>query len=442
MSPCSPVSWSPRLPLSPSPRRPVALCLLLALLLLLPLAGCGEIPTAPPLQESTSAATVEPYPPPPTVEMVPTIALPWTFPPMTDPAFTPVPTMIQPTPYAPDELLSPNFPTLIYAVDRNSIWTLSYENGQFLEKFLAGGVWGQPIHMALSFDGRYLAVNTLQWGAEPGAAFLYIVGLDGVVRSVGVPEHEAETTFYAWSPDNNEVLVTYAFGIGGLLRMDGSEFRRLPQSVDCVGGAALSPDGRYIFCFGSPPLARVEVGAGALDIAEALVPKGERPWPSIHVANFSWSPDSRQAVFTSDKLVEIYGEGQLWLMNADGTNCRPLGRDDTNDFAPDWSPDGKMIVFARRENPSDDYAPAKDPTLLVSSLWLTDVESGTERLLLASEGQYAHWSPKWLPDDSGLVFISDRGGAADIWFIRLDGTGLQQLTRQGGLDGEIVVLPQ
>jgi len=48
----------------------------------------------------------------------------------------------------------------------------------------------------------------------------------------------------------------------------------------------------------------------------------------------------------------------------------------------------------------------------------------------------------WLPDGSGLVFLSNREGDRNVWFIRPDGSGLQQLTRQGGVVGELALLPR
>jgi len=71
-----------------------------------------------------------------------------------------------------------------------------------------------------------------------------------------------------------------------------------------------------------------------------------------------------------------------------------------------------------------------------------DAKTGEERILLASDGKYAHWSPQWLPDGSGVVFLTNRDGAVNAWFVRTDGTGLQQLTRQGGLVGGIAVAPR
>lgn len=230
---------------------------------------------------------------------------------------------------------------------------------------------------------------------------------------------------------------------GWLLSLDGAT-ARLVSFWECDEGAAFSPDGRYVFCSGSihTALGRIEVSAGLPGPMDSLMSR-QQPRGGVFARNFAWSPNGQRAAFTWDRLVlPLYGEGQLWIMNADGSGLRALGREDTYDFAPAWSPDNRTIAFVRRENPPEDIAPLQDRTALVSSIWLIDAETGQETELLSSAGQYAHWSPRWLPDGAGLLLLSDRGGTADLWFIRSDSTGLQQLTREGGLDGEIAMIPR
>jgi Tol biopolymer transport system component len=54
-----------------------------------------------------------------------------------------------------------------------------------------------------------------------------------------------------------------------------------------------------------------------------------------------WSPDGRGVVFTSTRS----GDGELWVMNADGSNQHPLLRlPGTNETPDAWLPQG--IVFA------------------------------------------------------------------------------------------------
>ena len=84
----------------------------------------------------------------------------------------------------------------------------------------------------------------------------------------------------------------------------------------------------------------------------------------------SWSPDGSQLAFTSDRAQRLThpswdrrccsgGPGDIFVMDADGTNVRQLTTDEGLDAGPAWSPEGGEIAFAStRRTPSCDPNPA------------------------------------------------------------------------------------
>lgn len=54
-----------------------------------------------------------------------------------------------------------------------------------------------------------------------------------------------------------------------------------------------------------------------------------------------WSPDGKSIAFA----IEHDGDKEIFVMNADGTQVRQLTDNDENDGGPVWSPDGKSIGF-------------------------------------------------------------------------------------------------
>ena len=65
----------------------------------------------------------------------------------------------------------------------------------------------------------------------------------------------------------------------------------------------------------------------------------------------SWSPDGRTLAFSRTPLgAETASAGDIWLVNADGGNLRPLLRNDLEESSPAWSPDGHYLAFNRAGN--------------------------------------------------------------------------------------------
>lgn len=244
--------------------------------------------------------------------------------------------------------------------------------------------------------------------------------------------------------------------------MDGTDFAQFPGAsifaaypgrfmLPGVLDAVALPDGETVL-FSHLPME--DIWMGSIELTGGKLTRFSLPEPLLaslkgkgHIRNLVLSPDGRTCAFTKEHYVTSRGGGQIWLVGTDGSGFRSLGPDATFDYGLAWSPDGREIAFSRWDDYPDLRGVPTDVQMLPGgwtappgSLWIIDAETGQERMLLSPEGQYAHWSPKWLPDGSGLLFLSDRSGEANLWFIRPDGSGLQQLTYQGGLVGEIAIL--
>ena len=50
------------------------------------------------------------------------------------------------------------------------------------------------------------------------------------------------------------------------------------------------------------------------------------------------------------------------------------------------------------------------------------------------------WSPKWVPDGSAVVFMSNLDAGMDTWIINTDGTDLQRLTFESRMMPRAVAL--
>jgi TolB protein len=100
-------------------------------------------------------------------------------------------------------------------------------------------------------------------------------------------------------------------------------------------------------------------------------------------SSVAWSPNSREVVYSMG--------GSLWRQKIADTSATQLTDGDGYDYQPDWSPDGRFIVFTSYQ---------KDAL----ELWLLDVGSGAVKQL--TNGGAVNVEPRWSPDGKKLVFVS------------------------------------
>ena len=97
----------------------------------------------------------------------------------------------------------------------------------------------------------------------------------------------------------------------------------------------------------------------------------------------AWAPDSRELVYSMT--------GSLWRQKIDSNVAQQLTDGPGYDYQPDWSPDGKSVVYVSYQ---------KD----AMELWMLDLASGKSRQLTA--GGAVNLEPRWSPDGKRIAYVS------------------------------------
>ncbi len=100
-------------------------------------------------------------------------------------------------------------------------------------------------------------------------------------------------------------------------------------------------------------------------------------------SSLAWSPDSREVVYSM--------AGSLWRQRIDSSSAQQLTDGPGYDYQPDWSPDGRYIVYT-------------SGTAQGLELWLLDVSSGQTHQL--THDGAVDVEPRFSPNGKRLLYVS------------------------------------
>jgi TolB protein len=239
-----------------------------------------------------------------------------------------------------------------------------------------------------------------------------------------------------YSPDGRRIAFERRFGgvkPDAILTMapDGSSPTVVPTTCaadPCLGdnSPAWSPDGtRLVFERAFGPILDDEAAGGLELITSNADGSGERTiLRSLPLGkephDAQWSPDgTRIAVNVLNIKAKPRNGSAIYVLNADGSDFRQITPPRLNAGNPDWSPDGKRIVF----NSSYEGQAAVEIYTVRSD------GNGLKRVRNEPKDSIS-FQPVWSPNGKRIAFAhATRTTPPHIWTMKRNGKGQRQITR-------------
>jgi len=252
-----------------------------------------------------------------------------------------------------------------------------------------------------------------------GQSHIFVMEPDGTgVRKLATKP--ALDNFPAWSADGKRLAFEASEGPNDLnidlyvMNADGSGLERITKGSTLDRMPSWSPDGKRIaFLRGRwKPFAKENTGgiytirADGTDLRQLTDnPRDEYP---------AWSPDGKTIAF--DRLTKE--SGGIYTVDSDGGGPRRLTDPPEGfwDGEPSWSPDGTRLAFTRTSG--------KRPNR--PDVFTMNAEDGTHLRKLTAKTKGAY-SPDFSPDGKRIVFVGWEGGNK-LAVMDADGTNVRRLT--------------
>ena len=260
-----------------------------------------------------------------------------------------------------------------------------------------------------SVDGKNLHALLPGWNSSPneccgnwtadGKYFLFQSLQDGTTNLWAIREH---TGLFAWSHQEPAQLTTGPMNVGDpvpsrdgrrifvqgwqprgeLMRYDLKTGRFVSYlSGISANGIDFSHDGDW---FAYNDATDGTLWRSRMDGTQKL----QLVFPPMQAYLARWSPDDKQLTFMGHPPGEPW---HIYLVSAQGGAPELIYKSETNLADPNWSPDGKSLVFG--DNSLNNQG---------SAIFILDLETRKARKLPGSDGLY---SPRWSPDGKYIAAI-------------------------------------
>jgi Tol biopolymer transport system component len=116
------------------------------------------------------------------------------------------------------------------------------------------------------------------------------------------------------------------------------------------------------------------------------------------------SPDGTRIVFVSD----VSGGRDLWITDTQNGNAAVFINWPSDETDPGWAPNGQKVVFSSNRGAAKHH------------IWQVDANGGNPLKLTSDDAEHEH--PRYSPDGTLILYISNATGKRELWVMNPDGS--------------------
>ena len=281
--------------------------------------------------------------------------------------------------------------------------------------------WWTQGSLSWSSDGKALAV--VIGGSASGSGPMQLAELtidDATLRPIS-SHGWYEIKYVDWLPDKSGLIVLgadkasdfYAQQIS-LVSFPSGEVRRITSDFNNYISADLTGDGNTIAAVQSGRISNIWVVPNA-DASKAVQVKSGGT-NQEGTDGLAWAPDGRIVYYSRAR-----GQDDIWIMNNDGSDPKPLTLDSGTNYDLKVTPDGRYIVFTSER--------AGAP-----NIWRMEMDGSNPKQLTFGNSEYG---VSITPDSKWVLFDSTASGTPAVWKVSIDGGEPSQLITRYSENAEV-----
>jgi dipeptidyl aminopeptidase/acylaminoacyl peptidase len=301
--------------------------------------------------------------------------------------------------------VSPDATRVAYTVENNDgagrpwgqLWVMTIADGKSVrfgtDKEPSGNPEWSPDSQWIAYRGRVGDKSGLVVAKPDGSGARWLAELSGT----NAPLPGSGRTI-AWAPDSKRIV--FVSSVAGPETADATGdpivITRYLYKPDAAEGMTRFNDNRRLHLF------VVDVASGHVE---------QLTDGAFYEHSVDWSPNGQEIAFLTNRDADHdeFFNYDVYVMKLADKSIRRLSATESNEYHPRWSPDGKLLAFQSTKRGLTD----RETTMEDTHAWVVNADGTSRREIGTIDNRQG--PPEWTPDGRALLFTVQERGSVHLY---------------------------